>query len=369
MTRKRRGRGEGSIYRRRDGRWCACLSGGYNAKGKRRRRIVYGATKQEVQAKLVKAHATGIPETTKLTVGEFLSRWLKTTVEPSLAASTAVRYEQIIRLHISPYLGGTRIDKLAPIHVEQLFAEQERQKVSVRNRELAGVVLQIAMGHAVRLKLIPFNPCHDIKKPRPPKRQMRVWDKNQVDAFFKAAEEDRLHAMYVLALTAGMRMGELFALEWSDVDFDAAVVTVNKSLEELGGKYRIKHPKTAAGRRRIDLPQFAVRSLHEHRKRMLAEGHVVGCPVFCDLEGGHLLRPNVVRRSFQAIMRRAGVPWIRFHDLRHSCATLLLRVETNPKIVAERLGHASIEVTLNTYSHVLPSMQRAAADKLDRLFG
>jgi len=286
-----------------------------------------------VQQKVREAQQSGLIETSRLTVGQFLDRWLENVVKPSLANSTHTRYEQIIRLHLKPYVGGTRLTKLAPADVEQLYAEQERVGVTVRNRELSGVVLQESLAHAARLKLIPFNPCPDIAKPRPPKHEMQVWGKTQVDAFLKAAADDRLYAMYVLAIASGMREGELFGLEWSDVDFEAGAVTVNRTLEEISGQFRTKEPKSAKSRRRIDLPRFAVDALHEHRKRMLAEGHATR-PVFCDSNGGYLRRPNVARRSFQPIIERAGVPPIRFHDLRHTAATLLLRQGVNPKVVS-----------------------------------
>jgi integrase len=329
---------------------------------------VYGATKREVQQKLQAAAQHGMPDTSRLTVGQFLDRWLKTQVKPSRAATTTTRYEIVIRLHLKPYLGSLRLAKLEPVHVEHLYAEQERQKVSARNRELSGVILQTAMGHAVRLKLLHYNPVRDLGKPRPVKREMAVWNQSQAASFLKAAAADRLHALYVLALTTGMREGELLALEWPDVDFAGAALSVRRTLEEIGGHLRLKEPKTAKSRRRIDLPVVALDALHEHRKRMLAEGHAAA-PVFCDTDGGHLRRPNVARRSFQPLMKAAGVPTIRFHDLRHTAATMLLLQGVHPKVVSERLGHADVVITLGTYSHVLPTMQREAAAQLDRLFG
>jgi integrase len=142
---------------------------------------------------------------------------------------------------------------------------------------------------------------------------------------------------YVLAIATGMREGELFALTWNDVDFKGAAVTVSKTLEDIAGQQRTKEPKTRKSRRRIDLPAFSVEVLHEHRKRMLSEGNASG-PVFCDRAGGYLRRQNVLRRSLRPLMKAAGVPTIRFHDLRHTSATLLLLAGENPKVVSERLG-------------------------------
>jgi len=164
-----------------------------------------------------------------------------------------------------------------------------------------------------------------------------------------------------------LRQGELFALAWGDIDFDGGALQVRRTLEELKGKLRLKETKSRKGRR-VDLPRFALDALHEHRKAMLAEGHGKA-PVFCDAAGGYLRRPNVRQRSFTPLLKAAGLPAVRFHDLRHTAATLLLTQGVHPKIVSERLGHASIEITLNVYSHCLPTLQREAASKLDRLFG
>jgi integrase len=144
------------------------------------------------------------------------------------------------------------------------------------------------------------------------------------------------------------------------------MVFVQRSLEEAKGQLHLKDVKSRSSRRRIDLSRRTVTALHEHRKQMLVEGHIDG-PVFCAPEGVYLRKSNVVRRSFLPIVKRAGVPRIRFHDLRHTCATLLLIANVNPKVVSERLGHASIQITLDTYSHVLPTMQKRAAEKMDRI--
>jgi integrase len=196
---------------------------------------------------------------------------------------------------------------------------------------------------------------------------MKTLDPDQVQAFLKAARQDRLYALYVVALDSGMRQGELFALAWPDIDLDGGSVRVVRSLEELNGELRVKDVKTARSRRKIDLSPFAVEVLTEHRRAMLAEGHIAG-PVFCNSRGDYLRRSNLTRTSFGAILERARVPKIRFYDLRHTCATLLLLADVNAKVVSERLGHASVAFTLDVYSHVLPTMQKAAAAKLEGIF-
>lgn len=370
MARSRRGRGEGSIYQRGDGYWCANVSAGYSDTGTRRRKTVYGSTKGEVQEKLrqlASEVAAGSPvEAQKLTLGEFLDRWLN-TIKQSIAPSTHTRYKVSIEHQIKPYIGGVRLSRLEPVHIEQLFVTLQGKGCSPRSIQLAGMRLVSALQHAVKRRLVTFNAAREISRPMVPRPEIKCWDPAQVGSFLKAAKADRLSAMYVLALSSGMRQGELFALQWSDVDFAAGCVTVQRSLEELSGKVRVKSTKTGNGRR-IDLPPLALDALRDHRAAMLAEGNIAA-PVFCAPEGGYLRKGNVYRRSYMPLLEAAAVPRIRFHDLRHTHATLLLSAGENVKVVSERLGHASINITLDTYSHVLPTMQKAAADKLQRLLG
>lgn len=382
--RKRRGRGEGSIFQRKDGTWCSSFSAGYGTDGKRRRRDVYGKTKKEVQDKLRDAQQSGFTETSRMTISQFLDHWLESAVKPSLARATYARYKIVLDQHVKQHIGWMRVTKLEPVHVQQLYAEQAKAGASLRNQELSGVVLGKALKAAVKLRLLTSNPARDVDKPRPERKEMQVWTKSQVDLFLEAVKNDRLYALWVLAIASGMREGELFGLEWSDIDFAGSAVTVQRTLEDIAGVARVKEPKTKKSSRRIDLPQFAVDALHEHRKKMLAEARL-DRPVFCDHDGGYLRRQNVKRRNFDkrideynnAARKEAEergsqpvlLPHIRIHDLRHTAATLLLLEGVNPKVVSERLGHASVVITLDIYSHVLPSMGKGAADKLDRLFG
>ncbi len=368
--RARRGRGEGSIYQRGDGRWVATVSAGYSDTGKRRRKTIYGETKSEVQDKLRQAAtevANGAPvETQKLTLGEFLDRWLA-TIKQSIAPTTHARYKSTIEHQIKPFIGGVRLSRLEPVHVEQLFVTLESKKNSPRSIQLAGMRLVSALAHAVKLGLVRSNAAREIDRPSVPKPELKCWNAGEVAAFLKAAKADRLSAMYVLALSSGMRQGELLGLQWADIDFTSGVVTVRRSLEELSGKVRLKSTKTGNSRR-IDLPPFAVDALRDHRAAMLAEGNIAAA-VFCAPGGGFLRKGNVYGRSFIPLVTSAAVPRIRFHDLRHTHATLLLQAGENVKVVSERLGHASIAITLDTYSHVLPTMQKGAADKMQLLLG
>jgi integrase len=353
--------------------WTAGISLGYDGSGKRRRRFVYGSSKKEVQDRLGTLQASAISGTLtdagQITVGEFLERWLNNSIKQKVSPTTHSRYEQHARLHITPHIGRIRLTKLTALHIEQLLAAMTEAGDSLAEQHKVGKALRQALRHAVGVGLIPANPASRIALPRAPKKEMQPLNGEQTKAFIEAAAMDRLAAMYVVAVDSGMRQGELFGLQWSDVDFDTGSLQVQRSLEEIRGQLRLKDVKTAKARRRIPLSGFALDALNEHRRKMLAEGRDLKTgPVFCDSDGGWLRKSNVQRRSFRPILKRAKVPAIRFHDLRHTCATLLLLGDVNAKIVSERLGHASIEITLNTYAHVLPTMQQKAAQQMDRVF-
>jgi integrase len=383
MPRKRRGRSEGSIFQRADGQWVASISLGYKPDGSRDRRTVYGQSKKEVQDKLDELRQKvrgGQPlDAEKITVAAFLRGWLENTKRPAVGDTTYDRYEQHVRLTLEPRVGAVPLVKLTKYHVEQLYADLEKAGVSRSEQQKAGKALRNALKHAVASDLIPKNPAALVPLPKTAgsRRHIVPLEGNEPDRLLAAAAGDRLYAIYVLALDSGMRQGELFGLQWGDVDFDRGEVFVQRSLKERKGILTIKETKTKHGRRRIRLTRPTLDALLEHRKRMLTEGHTGG-PVFCDTEGGFLRKSNFARRSFEPALRRAGLveerrqagkPKPRFHDLRHTCATMLLLEDVNAKIVSERLGHASIEITLNTYSHVLPTLQERAAEKLEAVMG
>jgi len=305
-----------------------------------------------------------------LTVEVYLNAWLENTVRGSVRESTYDRYQLVVEKQIIPHLGAARLEKLSPTSIEGFYADLERAGESPRARQMAGVVLSTALRHAVHpLKLIDFNPCSDVAKPRVAREEMKVWDALQVRSFLKAAESDRLHALYVLALDTGARQGELFGLQWPDVDFDAGTLKIHRSLSELRDKFSVKEPKMKAGRRTVQLSLFALDALHAHRKAMLAEGRDVKAGlIFCDRVAGFLRKSHVRRRSFSSIIKRAGVPRIRFHDMRHCAASLLLASGVNALVIKQRLGHERVETTLSIYSHLLPSAQQDAAARMNAVF-
>ncbi len=204
---------------------------------------------------------------------------------------------------------------------------------------------------------------------------MATLSADQVRALFLAAAGDRLEALYVLAITTGMRQGELLALRWSSVNLKAKRLAVTETLQRDGGHFRFEEPKTKASRRQVEVSELAIEALRQHRRRQVQERLAAGPLwtdhdlVFANAVGNPINVSNLVPRSFNPLLAKAGIPRIRFHDLRHTAATLLLELGEHPKVVQEMLGHSQVGVTLDLYSHVTPTMHRQAADRFDRLLG
>jgi integrase len=381
---KKRGNGEGSISRRKNGGWIAQYSV-YTLEG-RKRKTIYGRTRAEVSEKLIKAMADRdggiVYETGKLTVGDYLDRWLRDSVKGTVKETTYANYSYITRVHISPALGRVKLKNLTPAHVRGFYGEKARTNLSAATVKKMHVVLRRALSHAVSDGVIPRNAADNVKPPRAsaPGEEIRPLNSVECCAFLEASRGERLEALYVLAVHCGLREGELLALRWEDVDLEVAnpALLVRHTLTrgEDGRGYVVGASTKSGKGRRVRLTRQAVASLKDHRMRQLEERmSLTGLWQDQDLvfpnNIGFLLNPSNLRnRSFKRIKARSGVREdLRFHDLRHTCATLLLREGVNAKVVSEMLGHASIVITLNTYTHVLPDMQDSAADAMEAALG
>jgi integrase len=383
---KRRGRNEGSIRERPDtGVWEGRISY-IDGEGKRQRPTVTGATKKEAQKKLdaLRQRASnGVQylEADKMTLASYLDGWLE-RCKSSVSPNTYLQYEQHTRLYLKPLLGQLPLGKVIAHSVEQLFVKLHSLGLTLKQQGKVGTTLSAALGKAVKKGLLQRNPCEHAEWPMPDDpNKVKAYTKDQVGALLKAAQADRLYAMYVLSLDAGLRQEEAFALEWPDVDFTAGTVRVHTALEEISlkkradigrtetavGRFRIKSIKTKKGSRTLPLAPHTVAVLRQHRDHMTAEGHGSRI-VFCDTGGGYLRKSNVRRRSLLPVLARAGLPNYGSHGMRHTCATLLLLDGVNIKVVSERLGHSTVVLTLQTYVHVLPGMQDAAAEKVEGWF-
>jgi integrase len=368
---KRRGHGEGSIFKRKDGRWAAAIS-----LPSGRRKYLYAKTRQEVARKLtqaLRAVQDGIPlPPERQSLGSYLREWLE-SVGPSLRPRTWERYEQYVRLHIVPHLGRIALARLTPAHLQRLYAQKLEAGLSPTTVAHLHAVLHRALAQAERWGLVARNVAALVTPPRPARREMKALSPEEARRFLEAAQGERLHAFYVLALTTGMRLGELLALRWRDVDLERGVLQVRATLQRTRDGYTFAEPKTERSRRQVVLSPLAAEALRAHRLRLLEERLRLGEAwedhdlVFPNEVGRPLDPANVTHRSFQRILRRAGLPHIRFHDLRHTTATLLLGQGVHPKVVADMLGHSTISITLDLYSHSTPALHRQAALALEAL--
>jgi len=368
---KKHGNGEGTIVQRGDERWVAALS---LDDGKRK--WLYGKTRAEVARKLAEVRRDrdkGLPiaHDERQTLATYLTSWLA-MVRPTVRESTWINYEHYVRLHLVPTLGKVVLARLTPQQVQRLYADKLASgKAPTSVNHLAGV-LHHALDDAVRLNLIPRNVTELVDPPRVSEREMQVYPPEQARVFLEAAKGHQLEALFTLWITTGMRQGETLALKWIDVDLSAGFVQVKQGRSRAIKGFVDANPKTKRGRRKIVLTPLAVEALREHRKRQLEErmkvadmwhdgGYVFTTPL------GTPLDASGARKTYFKLIKQAGLPRIRPHDLRHSAATLLLVQGVPIKVVSEVLGHASVAITMDLYSHVLPDMQRDAAAAMESL--
>jgi integrase len=297
--------------------------------------------------------------------------WLE-TARPTLRARTWDRYEQVVRLHITPALGKESLAKLAPAAIQRFYAAELERGASPRTVIKMHMVLRRALSQATRWGMIARNVAELVDPPSPARCEMQTFTPDEARSLLAAASGDRLEAMYVLALTTGMRQGELLALHWRDLDLDNAAVMVRGSLGRTRDGLVISAPKNDRTRR-VELTEAAMAALRRHRVAQAEERLRIGAAwedkdlIFPNAIGRPLEARNVLSRSYGPLLKRAGVPVLNFHALRHTAATLMLMQGIHPKVVSEMLGHSQISITLDVYSHVIPTMQRQATAAMDAL--
>jgi integrase len=371
----KRGAHEGSIYQRQDGRWAASVHLGYQD-GKRQRKTFYGKTRRNVQERMTKAlgevHA-GLPVRSddRETVADYLARWLTVSAAQRVRPRTLAGYRQIADNHLIPAIGRVPVAKLTPGHVQAMLnarAAAGSKPQTVRNIH---AVLRRALTQATRWGVVPRNVATLVDLPRVDRHEVRGLSPADARAVMLAVAEDRIEPLVLLTLSTGLRQGEALGLQWQDVDLEAGTIRVRHSLQRMAGRgAELVEPKTKRSRRTLALPPVTANALREHRKRQLAERLWAGSRwrengyVFTTSIGTPLMGSEVTRR-FQRLVAAAGLPRMRFHDLRHGAASLLLAQGVHPRVVMEMLGHSTITLTMNTYSHVIPDLQREAATKME----
>jgi integrase len=340
-----------------------------------KRRTLYGKTREEARDKMARALADRIDglvfDDENVAVGEYLDSWLNGSVRGSVRQSTVDRYEIAVRVHIKPALGRLKLKKLTPAHLAGFYQDRLAAGFAPASVNKLHVTLHKALDQAVRWRMVPRNVAEAVSAPRPAPPEMRTLSAQETRRMLEAARGDRLEALYVLAVHTGMRQGELLALKWQDVDLENAKVSVRRTITVSKGRILLGESKTKKSRRTISLSDAAVRTLRHHLACQMEEigrlGDLYkdGGLVFTSGVGTIINPTNLRKRSFAALLQRANLPKIRFHDLRHTCATLLLSRNVHPKYVQELLGHANIAITLDTYSHVIPGMGDQAARAMD----
>ncbi|NLN70318.1 MAG: site-specific integrase [Chloroflexi bacterium] len=367
---KKSGQNQGSVSKRKDGSYMVQLTAGGKRitkyfKTKREANTWRIETLQKIQRGLFYAGP-------KLTLSEYFDEWLVAR-EGSIKPKTLFQYRQIINKHINPVLGKIKINELQPAEIQALYNQKVESGTGIRTVGLIHSVLHCALNHALRLGIIYRNPSDAVYKPKAPKREMNILDESQVRALLIAARGKRHEALYKVAITTGMRKGELIGLKWGDLDWDTHQLNVQRQVQRVPGEgLKYSQPKTAAGRRMIYLGSDTLQSLKEHLQRQWFEREFMGNRwqdhdlIFPSSIGTPLSQSNL-DRDFKKLLREAELPNIRFHDLRHTAASLMLKQGVSIKVVQERLGHSNAAMTLNVYSHVMPGMQEEVAEKMDEI--
>lgn len=311
-------------------------------------------------------------EPSKETLNRYLDRWLETSAIPRLRARTARDYREVLARYVREPLGQKPLASITPLDIQSVYSGMLASGLSPRTVRQTHAVLRSALKQAVKWQLLPKNPAEYVDLPRQKRTEMHAMSPDETKQFLNAARGTRWHTLFLLAVTTGMRPGEYLALQWKDVNLDEGTIYVTRTLSRHKGKWHFDEPKTAKSRRKIKIAPSVAQALRAHKSRQAAERLKAGIGyqnfdlVFASRNGQPVDCDRLRGRYFKPLLEKAELPeTIRLYDLRHTCATLLLAAGEHPKIVSEMLGHASIQLTLDTYSHVLPDMQQSAVDKME----
>ncbi len=368
----------GQIIKRGDS-WQVRIFLGNDAKGKRKyhNKTIHG-TKKDAQkfltAKLREKDLGVFIEPASMLLNEYLDKWLTESAKTRLREPTYDNYIFYLNKYIRGEIGEMKLSDIKPFNVQKTYNAMTNRGLSPRTVRYAHTILNSALSQAIKWQLLSNNPCSVVDLPRQQRAEMKAFSPDEARRFLDVAKKDRHGIVFAFALASGMRPEEYLALKWSDIDFEKQTATVQRTvIWRKGGGWYFSEPKTSKSRRTMPLPNTLLRDLQKHKieqsKIMLRLGAIYerNNLVFATDTGKPIYVGNLRGRNFADILQKANLKGFRLYDLRHTTATLLLSAGENPKVVSERLGHASIVLTLDTYSHVLPTMQIDATNKLEKL--
>jgi len=363
--------------RKRGNKWSFVIDAGTNPDGSRKQKWYSGYdTKVEAEKALTEVLSKlnkGIYVDSKnLTVEEYLNLWISEYAETNVKPKTYRSYKDTVEKYLIPNLGRKKLEKLTPVEIQSYL------NIKIKEGELSNTtilyhykVLKQSLNQAIKWQLLNYNPCNAVDPPKKSKKEMKVLDEFEIELLLDHVKKEKIYLPVLLALTTGMRRGEICGLKWSDVDFINNVIYVSKALQMIEGTLTLVEPKTQKSNRSVAVPENVMEVLKAERKKQIEYRMILGETYknnnfVCSWDDGRPINPDYISKTFPKIRRKLGLE-VRFHDLRHTHATMLLKQNIHPKVVQERLGHSSIGITMDTYSHVSPDMQKEAAKKIGNI--
>lgn len=372
-----------ATFRKRNNKWeFTMYTGDRDANGKRERIYKGGFKTKKAAENAAALLITEIEKGTyfkveKTTFDIYMEKFL-TSIKPQLTNKTFNTYKYIATKHLIPYFGKMELSKIKAIHVQEFYTESLKEVSSTTVRHFHNL-LNKAFNQAIKWQIVNINPCIAVDKPKRAKAELNVYDEVQLNKLLERLKNMTCYIPVMLAVTTGMRLGEIAGLTWDKVNLDEGIIYVEKQLQKVDDSLELLPLKTESSKRKIILLDYTIKELKqlnkEQKENKLKYGEYYQETNFvvCQKKTGLPYEPQYISRNYNRVMKEYGIceelniPYIRFHDLRHTHATLMLKANINPKIVAERLGHSSVNLTLNTYSHVLPDMQKEAVNKLNNI--
>ncbi|MDN9011061.1 site-specific integrase [Brevibacillus laterosporus] len=366
-------------FRKRGSKWSFAISLGVDPETGKRKQITKSGfkTKKEAEAacaEMITKYENGdLTISKKQSLGSYLEFWLENYAKNKLRSSTYANHEIAVNSRIKPVLGAVDLDKLTPIKVTKYLSDLQKENLSADYIKYLHSVLKKALNQAVKWQLISKNVMDNVDPPRLEQKEIVTWSPEQANEFLDYARKDKYFIAFVLAIYTGMRRGEILGLRWKDVDFEQAKISIQQTLYRPAKQgITFQEPKTKSAKRRISIPNFVIDELKAHKVRQnknklqYGEGYQ-DFDLIVAYDDGRPQDPRNLLRHYERLIKGCELPPIRFHDLRHTHATMLLQLGEHPKVVSERLGHSRVGITMDVYSHVMPDMQKDAADNFEKM--